>query len=93
MLKKHAKWDAAKPVEPGDLTGHEELFDDDARPCPAKKTKSEITSSTGGSNSTNQFGDVMQTRVSSQARSRSIGIRGVMVLSCSVPDRWEFHGK
>ncbi|GJT59496.1 hypothetical protein Tco_0921413 [Tanacetum coccineum] len=29
VLKKDAKWDASKPIELVDLTGHEELFGDD----------------------------------------------------------------
>ncbi|GJT84247.1 hypothetical protein Tco_1058589 [Tanacetum coccineum] len=47
--------------------GHEELFDEDPRPRPsgkarpAKKSKSEATTSTGGSNSSNPFGDMMST--------------------------------
>nr|GFA94201.1 hypothetical protein [Tanacetum cinerariifolium] len=35
----HHLQDAAKPVEPEDLTEHEELFCDDARPRPKQKTE------------------------------------------------------
>ncbi|GKA66654.1 hypothetical protein Tco_0766462 [Tanacetum coccineum] len=65
ILRTHAKWDTPSPVEPVDLTegdqvfgvNYEELFGEDARPRPpgkqrpAKKTKSETTKSTWGSNS------------------------------------------
>nr|GEU62625.1 probable sugar phosphate/phosphate translocator At2g25520 [Tanacetum cinerariifolium] len=66
--KKHAKWDMAKPVEPVDLTGQEELFGDDARPHPPRQTASRQKNQIQhyvenlGSNSTNQFGDIMQTK-------------------------------
>ncbi|GJT04196.1 hypothetical protein Tco_0838658 [Tanacetum coccineum] len=45
-------------VEPVDLVGHAEPFNDDARPHPAKKTKSDTTTSIEGSNSINLFRDV-----------------------------------
>ncbi|GKE72445.1 hypothetical protein Tco_1534486 [Tanacetum coccineum] len=52
VLKKDAKWDASKPIELVDFTGHGELFGDDKRPRLArqtvsrKKNKFETTSST-----------------------------------------------
>nr|GEV23813.1 hypothetical protein [Tanacetum cinerariifolium] len=72
VLRKHAKWDAPAPA-PVDLTEDEEiaevntdeLFGDDARPRPSvkqrhgKKTKSDTSVSTGGSNSSSQFGEIM----------------------------------
>ncbi|GJW36529.1 hypothetical protein Tco_0059449 [Tanacetum coccineum] len=70
ILRSHAKWDAPDPV---DLTGddqvpgvnNEELFGPDARPRPlgkqrpGQKTKSDITTSTGGSSASSQFGNFM----------------------------------
>nr|GFA55103.1 hypothetical protein [Tanacetum cinerariifolium] len=52
----------------GDVPGatQEDLFGHDARPRlaskprPAKKTKSDVTASTGGSNASTQFGEVME---------------------------------
>ncbi|GJT54747.1 hypothetical protein Tco_0989801 [Tanacetum coccineum] len=76
ILRTHAKWDAPSPDETIDLTGgeqvpgvgHEELLGEDARPrlgprqSPShKKTKSETTPSTGGSNSSNLFVEHMST--------------------------------
>ncbi|GJS27259.1 hypothetical protein Tco_0487879 [Tanacetum coccineum] len=74
ILRSHAKWD---PPEPVDLTegevpgvGNEDLFGEDEIPRPAgpgkssvppKKTKSDTTTSTGGSNSSNPFGEHMLT--------------------------------
>nr|GFD27619.1 hypothetical protein [Tanacetum cinerariifolium] len=46
ILKVHSKWDAPKPLETND---HTETFGPDARLCPAKKTKFEMTGSSGGS--------------------------------------------
>nr|GEV21736.1 endopeptidase, NLPC/P60 domain, LRAT-like domain protein [Tanacetum cinerariifolium] len=74
VLRKHAKWDAPAPAPtPVDLTEDEEitevntdeLFGDDARPRPSgkqrprKNTKSDTSVSTGGSNSSSQFGEIM----------------------------------
>ncbi|GKD44378.1 hypothetical protein Tco_1269023 [Tanacetum coccineum] len=72
ILRKHAKWDAPAPA-PVDLTENEEivevntdeLFGADARPRPpgkqrpGKKTKSDTSVSTGGSNSSIQFGEIV----------------------------------
>ncbi|GJW46006.1 hypothetical protein Tco_0077652 [Tanacetum coccineum] len=72
LLRKHAKWDAPAPALV-DLTEDEEIaevntdepFGADARPRPSgkqrpgKKTKSDISVSTGGSNSSSQFGEIM----------------------------------
>ncbi|GKC83372.1 hypothetical protein Tco_1139089 [Tanacetum coccineum] len=72
ILKTHCNWDAPSPVDitgseqdhtPGG--GHEELFDEDSRPRPpgkarpAKNNKSETTTCTEESNSSNPFGDMM----------------------------------
>ncbi|GJT83680.1 hypothetical protein Tco_1058022 [Tanacetum coccineum] len=94
ILRSHGKWDAPSPVEPVDLTGgeqvpgvgHEELFGEDARPRPpgpgkarpAQKSKSKTTKSTGGSNSSNPFGDrgSYVNRISSKTGSRRVGVRG-----------------
>nr|GEV00389.1 hypothetical protein [Tanacetum cinerariifolium] len=52
ILKGHSKWDTPKPLDTED---HTEIFGPDVRPCPAgktrpaKKTKSEMTGSSGGS--------------------------------------------
>ncbi|GKE18331.1 hypothetical protein Tco_1425908 [Tanacetum coccineum] len=74
LLRKHAKWDAPAPAPaPVDLTEDEEivevntdeLFGADARPRPSgkqrpgKKTKSDTSVSTGGSNSSSQFEEIM----------------------------------
>ncbi|GKF58398.1 hypothetical protein Tco_0171935, partial [Tanacetum coccineum] len=69
ILRSHSKWDAPEPVDltEGDVpgVGNEDLFGEDARPRPAgfgkstrpsKKTKSDTTTSIGGSNSSNPFG-------------------------------------
>ncbi|GKB60428.1 hypothetical protein Tco_0916614 [Tanacetum coccineum] len=72
LLRKHAKWDAPASALV-DLTEDEEiaevntdeLFGADARPRPSgkqrpgKKTKSDTSVSTGGSNSSSQFGEIM----------------------------------
>nr|GEW80175.1 RNA-directed DNA polymerase, eukaryota [Tanacetum cinerariifolium] len=72
ILRMHAKWDASA-LAPVDLTEDEEitevntneLFGDDARTRPSskqrpgKKTKSDASVSTGGSNSLSQFGKIM----------------------------------
>nr|GEY24570.1 hypothetical protein [Tanacetum cinerariifolium] len=69
ILKFHPKWDAPEQVDlTGDVPGatQEDLFVHDARPRPAgkpqpaKKTKSDATASTGGSNASTQFGEVME---------------------------------
>nr|GFB48021.1 hypothetical protein [Tanacetum cinerariifolium] len=69
ILKFHPKWDAPEQVDlTGDVPGatQEDLFGHDARPRPAgkprpaKKTKSDATASTGGSNTSTQFGEVME---------------------------------
>ncbi|GJY31223.1 hypothetical protein Tco_0414718 [Tanacetum coccineum] len=72
ILPAHSKWDAPEPVDlnEGDVpgVGNEDLFGEDARPRPpgpdkskrpSKKTKSDTTTSTGGSNSSNPFGEHM----------------------------------
>ncbi|GJY97026.1 hypothetical protein Tco_0513936 [Tanacetum coccineum] len=72
ILRAHSKWDAPEAVDltKGDVPGlgNEDLFGEDARPrppglnkskCPSKKTKSDTTTSTGGSNSSNPFGEHM----------------------------------
>nr|GFA12039.1 endopeptidase, NLPC/P60 domain, LRAT-like domain protein [Tanacetum cinerariifolium] len=72
ILRSYSKWDAPEPVDltEGDVSGvgNEDLFGEDARPRlpgpdkskrPAKKTKSDTTTSTGGSNSLNPFGEQM----------------------------------
>nr|GEY76351.1 retrovirus-related Pol polyprotein LINE-1 [Tanacetum cinerariifolium] len=69
ILKFHPKWDAPEQVDlTGDVPGatQEDLFGHDARPRPAgkprpaKKIKSDATASTGGSNTSTQFGEVME---------------------------------
>nr|GEU79519.1 glutathione S-transferase T3-like [Tanacetum cinerariifolium] len=69
ILKFHPKWDAPEQVDlTGDVPGatQEDLFGHDARPRPAgkprpaKKTKSDATASTGGSNASTKFGEVMK---------------------------------
>nr|GEX09950.1 RNA-directed DNA polymerase, eukaryota [Tanacetum cinerariifolium] len=69
FLKFHPKWDAPEQVDlTGDVPGatQEDLFGHDAlprpagKPRPAKKTKSDATASTGGSNASTQFGKVME---------------------------------
>nr|GEZ91519.1 hypothetical protein [Tanacetum cinerariifolium] len=69
ILKFQPKWDAPEQVY---LTGdvpeatQEDLFSHDARPRPAgkprpaKKTKSDATTSTGGSSASTQFGELME---------------------------------
>nr|GEU58862.1 transposon Ty3-I Gag-Pol polyprotein [Tanacetum cinerariifolium] len=69
ILKFHPKWDAPEQV---DLTGdvpratQEDLFGHDARPCPAgkprpaKKIKSDVTTSTDGSSTSTKFGELME---------------------------------
>nr|GEW72555.1 hypothetical protein [Tanacetum cinerariifolium] len=69
ILKFHPKWDAPEQV---DLTEDvpeatlEDLFSHDARPRPAgkprpaKKTKSDATTSTGGSSASTQFEELMK---------------------------------
>nr|GEZ41485.1 hypothetical protein [Tanacetum cinerariifolium] len=69
ILKFHPKWDAPEQVDlTGDVPGatQEDLFGHNARPRPAgkprpaKKTKFDATTSTGGSNASTQFGEVME---------------------------------
>nr|GEY25697.1 hypothetical protein [Tanacetum cinerariifolium] len=69
ILKFHPKWDAPELVDlTGDVPGatQEDLFGHDARPRqpgkprPAKKTKSDVTTSTGGSSASTQFGELIQ---------------------------------
>ena len=71
-LKGHSKWDTPEPVDfTGEVPGEAlaELFGEDARPRRAgkqranKKTKSETTTSTGGSNLSSQFGDFMTSEI------------------------------
>nr|GEZ44738.1 hypothetical protein [Tanacetum cinerariifolium]GEZ54295.1 hypothetical protein [Tanacetum cinerariifolium] len=70
----HAKWDAPDLLDltEGDhvpRVGYEELFDEDARPRPlekqrpGKKTKSDTTTSTDGSNLSSQFRDYMKNKL------------------------------
>ncbi|GJX07621.1 hypothetical protein Tco_0195553 [Tanacetum coccineum] len=72
ILRSHSKWDAPEPIDltEGDVpgVGNKDLFGEDARPRPpgpgkskrpAKKPKSDTTTSTGGSNSSNPFGEQM----------------------------------
>nr|GEX64608.1 glutathione S-transferase T3-like [Tanacetum cinerariifolium] len=76
VLRSHSKWDAPEPVDlteddvPG--VGNKDLFGEDVRPRlpgpgkskrPAKKSKSDTTTSTGGSNSSNPFGEQMSTEI------------------------------
>ncbi|GKD25342.1 hypothetical protein Tco_1231556 [Tanacetum coccineum] len=74
ILGSQAKWDAPDSVDftEGDVpvVGHEELFGEDARPRPpspdkstrpSKQSKSDTTTSTGGSNSSNPFSEHMST--------------------------------
>nr|GEY89375.1 hypothetical protein [Tanacetum cinerariifolium] len=68
ILKFHPKWDAPEQIDlTGDVPGatQEDLFGHDRpRPSgkqrPAKKTKSDATASTGRSNASTQFGEVME---------------------------------
>nr|GEX48075.1 hypothetical protein [Tanacetum cinerariifolium] len=69
ILKFHPKWDAPEQVDlTGDVPGatQEDLFSHDARlhpagkPRPAKKTKSDTTTSTGGSSASTQFGELIE---------------------------------
>nr|GEY22795.1 hypothetical protein [Tanacetum cinerariifolium] len=69
ILKFHPKWDAPEQVDlTGDVLGatQEDLFGHDARsrpadkPRPAKKTKSDVTTSTTGSSASTQFGELME---------------------------------
>ncbi|GKB76893.1 hypothetical protein Tco_0943788 [Tanacetum coccineum] len=69
ILRFHPKWDAPEQVDlTGDVPGatQEDLFGHDARPRPAgkprpaKKTKSDVTASTGGSSASTQFGELME---------------------------------
>ncbi|GKD24659.1 hypothetical protein Tco_1230873, partial [Tanacetum coccineum] len=63
-VMKHVRTTYREQVPRG---GYEELFGEDPRPCsprksrPANKSKSETTTSTGESNSSNPFGDMMST--------------------------------
>ncbi|GJT48151.1 hypothetical protein Tco_0974308 [Tanacetum coccineum] len=69
VLRFHPKWDAPEQVDlTGDVPGasQEDLFGHDARPrpadkpWPAKKSKSDATASTGGSNASTQFGELVE---------------------------------
>nr|GFA11603.1 hypothetical protein [Tanacetum cinerariifolium] len=63
ILKFHPKWDAPEQVDlTGDVPGatQKDLFGHDARPRPAKKTKSDATASTSGSSASTQFGELME---------------------------------
>ncbi|GKB87074.1 hypothetical protein Tco_0959346 [Tanacetum coccineum] len=69
LLRFHPKWDAPEQVDlTGDVPGasQEDLFGHDARPRPAgkprpaKKTKSDATTSTSGSSASTQFGELME---------------------------------
>nr|GEY32619.1 hypothetical protein [Tanacetum cinerariifolium] len=63
ILKFHLKWDAPEQVDlTGDVPGatQEDLFGHDARPRPAKKTKSDAMASIGGSSASTQFGELME---------------------------------
>ncbi|GJS76808.1 hypothetical protein Tco_0726689 [Tanacetum coccineum] len=67
ILRFHPKWDAPEQVDlTGDVPGanQEDLFGHDARPAgkprPAKKIKSDVTASTGGSSASTQFGELME---------------------------------
>nr|GEV37616.1 hypothetical protein [Tanacetum cinerariifolium] len=69
ILKFHPKWDAPEQVDlTGDVPGatQEDLFGHDARPRPtgkprpAKKTKSDATTNTGGSSASTQFRELME---------------------------------
>nr|GEY93194.1 glutathione S-transferase T3-like [Tanacetum cinerariifolium] len=69
ILKFHPKWNAPEQVDlTGDVPGatQEDLFHHDARPRPtdkprpAKKTKSDATTSTGESSASTQFGELME---------------------------------
>ncbi|GKA04616.1 hypothetical protein Tco_0683736 [Tanacetum coccineum] len=66
VLRNYPKWDAPEAVPSAPVEGgHTELFGEDSRPHPpgaraAKKTKSESTSGTSGSN-TQVFADSMTT--------------------------------
>nr|GEX21131.1 zinc finger BED domain-containing protein RICESLEEPER 2-like [Tanacetum cinerariifolium] len=60
ILKFHPKWDAPEQVDlTGDVLGatQEDL---PGKPRPAKKTKSDVTASTGESNALIQFGELMK---------------------------------
>ncbi|GJX49857.1 hypothetical protein Tco_0276702, partial [Tanacetum coccineum] len=78
-LPSHAKWDAPEPVDftEGDevpVVGHKELSGEDERPHPpGKKTKSDTTTSTGGSNSS--IRGLYDKRASSQTGSRQKDVR------------------
>nr|GEX17960.1 hypothetical protein [Tanacetum cinerariifolium] len=82
ILKFHPKWDAPEQVDlTGDVPGatQEDLFGHDARsrpagkPRPAKKTKSDATTSTGESSASTQFGELMerQLRLKREAAERA----------------------
>ncbi|GKF03061.1 hypothetical protein Tco_0029984, partial [Tanacetum coccineum] len=63
VLRFHPKWDAPEQVDlTGDVPGasQEDLFGHDARPRPAKKSKSDAMASTGGSSASTQFGELME---------------------------------
>ncbi|GJT51893.1 hypothetical protein Tco_0978050 [Tanacetum coccineum] len=69
VLRFHPKWDAPRQVDlTGDVPGasQEDLFGHDARPRlpgkqrPAKKSKSDATTSTSGSSASAQFGELME---------------------------------
>nr|GEW48719.1 hypothetical protein [Tanacetum cinerariifolium] len=69
ILKFHPNWDAPEQIDlTGDIPGatQEDLFGHDARPRPtgkpqpAKKTKSDATTSTSGSSASTQFGELME---------------------------------
>ncbi|GKE20589.1 hypothetical protein Tco_1432101 [Tanacetum coccineum] len=70
ILRSHTKWDTPEPVDltEGDIPGvnNEDLFGEDARPRttgPDKsKTKSDTTTSTRRSNSSNPFGEHMSSK-------------------------------
>nr|GFA39964.1 glutathione S-transferase T3-like [Tanacetum cinerariifolium] len=55
ILKFHPKWDASKQVDLTDARPRPA-----GKPRPAKKIKSDATASTGGSNTSTQFGEVME---------------------------------
>nr|GEV04573.1 hypothetical protein [Tanacetum cinerariifolium] len=82
ILKFHPKWDAPEQVDlTGDVPGaiQEDLFGHDARPRPAgkprptKKTKSDATTSTGGSSVSTQFGEEQELRLKRKAAERDFG--------------------
>nr|GEX46106.1 glutathione S-transferase T3-like [Tanacetum cinerariifolium] len=69
ILKFHPKWDAPEQVDltedvPGatqeDLFGHDARPHPASKPRPAKKTKYDATTSTGGSSASTQLGELME---------------------------------